>query len=294
MRKVNKPQKTPKSLVDKQNEIEQELSEKKDKFKWIPEHYSDPIKEDLKNLYHNKCGFCEIKLLDASCENQFTVEHYRPKNHYWWLGNEWTNLFPTCWKCNNQKREDFPLYCEKINKKIMVPPFTNGRLDRGKCVAGSKELLAEKPLWIHPEIDDPEKLLYFDRNGKIDIRDDVRDKYDRQKAKHTIVKLLNRPNLEENRKRHFKKYWEDLKKYLNKFIEKYNYTYTTIDLKEHFSQFFENLWVAQSKKSEFSLMGYCMLLDFDKFFLEPIETNFSTGLKEIVEEAFKLFIAEHL
>ncbi len=71
-------------------------------------------KEDLKNLYHNKCGFCEVNLTNASSENQFTVDHYRPKKYYCWLGNEWTNLFPTCWKCNNQKGEDFPLYSPSV------------------------------------------------------------------------------------------------------------------------------------------------------------------------------------
>ena len=90
-----KKNKIPDSLVLVQKTIAKELFEKKENFKRKPKHYSTPIKQELKKLYNNKCAFCEVELSESDTDNKFTVEHYRPKDHYYWLGAEWTNLFPT-------------------------------------------------------------------------------------------------------------------------------------------------------------------------------------------------------
>jgi hypothetical protein len=70
---------TPNALQDCQKEIQEELFRKKDTFKWQTNHYSDPIKSHLKELYFNKCGFCETILSEFDTDNKFTVEHFRPK-----------------------------------------------------------------------------------------------------------------------------------------------------------------------------------------------------------------------
>lgn len=100
---INKTEQIPSELIRIQDEIADQLFLKKDKFKWETSHYSVPIKQELKSIYNNKCAFCEVLLTEDSTDNKFTVEHFRPKEYYYWLGNEWTNLFPTCKGCNQNK-----------------------------------------------------------------------------------------------------------------------------------------------------------------------------------------------
>ncbi len=160
MRKIEKPSLVPDNLTQAQEKIATKLFEQKNNFKWLPEHYNSPIKAELKALYHNKCAFCEIILTDRKkAANEFTVEHFRYKAHYYWLGNEWTNLFPLCFACNNAKGNNFPT----SGQKITTPPFDkDGNLIRGACLATHEKLLNEKPLYIHPEVEDGK--LYFSFN----------------------------------------------------------------------------------------------------------------------------------
>lgn len=287
MRKINKPNETPVALQEVQNAIEQSLWERKGKFKWENTHYSEPIKQQLKELYHNKCAFCENELTEYQGDNQFTVEHYRPKEHYWWLGNEWTNLFPTCSKCNNLKGKEFPLMYEK--KKIKEPILIENSLDRTQCIASCTTLLNEKPKILHPEIDEPKDFFEIDRAGKISEKAGL-PTYENERAKHMKEKFLQRPSLEEERKKHFESFWNRLKTLVIDFYEIHRGTYTTIQLKQHFERFFKDLSVAHSEKAKFSLLGYYMLLHFDIFFLLPLQDNFDESVRELVEEAFALFL----
>jgi uncharacterized protein (TIGR02646 family) len=68
------------------------------------------LKEALEKLFHGKCAYCEWRYGGGS---YFEVEHYRPKSHYYWLAAEWSNLLPSCKKCNNGKLSKFPLADEK-------------------------------------------------------------------------------------------------------------------------------------------------------------------------------------
>jgi hypothetical protein len=85
------------------------------------------VQQALKDLYHNKCAYCE------SPEFEPQIEHYRPKKGlmkknsalewkkvtthkgYYWLCYEWSNLVPTCSKCNGfrGKGTKFPLLDER-------------------------------------------------------------------------------------------------------------------------------------------------------------------------------------
>lgn len=117
MIKINKPTEVPATLLAKQNDLKEKMRDRcqkmaanqKSNFKPANEDYSAPIKTDLKKLYHNKCGFCEQKLSATGSDALFTIEHYRPQEHYPWLALEWTNLFPTCTGCNSPKKSEFEL-----------------------------------------------------------------------------------------------------------------------------------------------------------------------------------------
>lgn len=55
------------------------------------------VQKILKELYHEKCAFCEQKA------EVLAVEHFRPKSIYYWLAYSWDNLLLACQKCNSHK-----------------------------------------------------------------------------------------------------------------------------------------------------------------------------------------------
>lgn len=290
MRKIEKSTITPPKLQEIQSEIAAELAQKKDKFKWQTRHYSDPIKEELKALYHNKCGFCERELSDFDGDNKFTVEHYRPKEHYYWLGNEWTNLFPTCTKCNGNKGSDFPLFSEKKKIKKEDAPFNEeNQLIRLQCLATDANLLAEQALFLHPEVDNPFDYFCVDKFGEIKPKKNL-STYDNERAKRTIDKFLKRQNLAELRKKHIENYRTMLTEKIEDFLKYYQIAYTERDIKATFFRFFENLAAAQTAKNEFSLVGFYMLEDMDTFFLDDIEIEYGKDVKELILYAFQLWV----
>lgn len=144
---------------------------KVDTGKILPSIYkATDVKMALDALYHSKCAYCEMKIVE------FQVEHYRPKaavsedtNHsgYFWLSYEWSNLLPICNGCNVRpsKGTKFPIagvrvYHGSISKR---PYLFNDHLH------STKVLLDEVPLLINPEEIDfrPEDYFKFDEAGEI-------------------------------------------------------------------------------------------------------------------------------
>src|ERR1700722_11749860 len=73
----------------------------------------DDIRTALINIYHSKCTFCEQHI------EQYHVEHYRPKQIYYWLAFSWDNLLMACPKCNEYKGTNFPIATG--NQAILEP-----------------------------------------------------------------------------------------------------------------------------------------------------------------------------
>ncbi|MDB6025172.1 MAG: hypothetical protein JWM68_1395 [Verrucomicrobiales bacterium] len=115
-------------------------------------------KDELLNLFHRKCAFCEQKLApNLMGLGKWDLEHFRPKqvadddqarDHYWWLHYAWTNLYAACPTCNRSKRNLFPV---------------EGK--RSAVGAMGAELSLEKALLIDPCLDRPEEFLSFDDSG---------------------------------------------------------------------------------------------------------------------------------
>jgi uncharacterized protein (TIGR02646 family) len=75
------------------------------KFKY--EAYRTPtLVAILERLFNSKCAYCEASY---AATGYVEIEHYRPKNIYYWLAADWANLLPSCKKCNNGKMSKFPL-----------------------------------------------------------------------------------------------------------------------------------------------------------------------------------------
>lgn len=297
MRKIDKSPIVPPNLLAKQAEIEVKLLEKQANFSWQTSHYSDPIKEELKKNYNNKCGFCEQKLTDSvSRTNTFSVEHFRPKNGgYWWLGNEWTNLFPLCKTCNGKKGDNFQvLDIRQKNHNLKNPPIdaiTNS-LDRNKCLVTHPDLLAEKPLFLHPEVDTPEDFLEVNQHGKILAKEGL--SADDQKRADKMLEILNLPLHEEARKDFIDKtYHKDLKTQLQNFIIYASNPYSKNELRLSFFAFFTKMLECSLPESAYSLLGQSMILNFEIYFVKNADITAGIGIYEqILEDAFALFIKE--
>ena len=118
-------------------------------------HYKG-IKDLLVKVQHDKCCYCERSSITKGQHGD--VEHFRPKQAYkqkmsdsfsypgyYWLGNEWDNLFLSCAECN------------QILKKNLFPI-------EGKRMNSHKDKLnidAEEALLIHPSFDNPEEHITF-------------------------------------------------------------------------------------------------------------------------------------
>lgn len=291
MIKVNKPKTTPIQLQKVQQKIAAELLEKKEKFKWRNEHYSEPIKDDLKTIYNNKCAFCEIELSEFNHDNKFTVEHYRPKTHYYWLGAEWTNLFPTCQGCNGNKKDDFPLFQEK--NRIKNPLFyKKGGFLKKSAKSTYKGLLSEEPLFLHPEIDNPQKYFEINEHGKADVKPNL-GKYEAQRARIMCQKFLNRASIEERRKRKILLYKNKLLDLLVAISQKDLSNLTSERIEDLFLSFFLDLKRQANIDSEFSLLGYYMLTNFNAFFLNYIEKIAGGEARKLVNYAYQIHFRKH-
>jgi uncharacterized protein (TIGR02646 family) len=126
------------------------------------------VEDHLARTYLNKCAYCE-RLEKAD------IEHYRPKKSvkdethdgYYWLCYEWTNLLPSCVKCNRDgaKLTHFPI----LGKRVLAPKLLRGRrIDLNCNKAFNKPLIDEIPYLLNPEIDKPELFFEFelDKSGE--------------------------------------------------------------------------------------------------------------------------------
>ncbi len=152
---------------------------------------SKEVIKELKKYYLGKCAYCESNCIEE-------VEHFRPKDHYFWLYYEWTNLLPSCHDCNTfagGKGNQFTT----INSKETLAPFIKGKLNKKACIANKVPLKNEKPYILHPEYDEPKNHLIFKINEKKEGIDIV-EVEDDKRGKETIrICNLNREPLRWNR-----------------------------------------------------------------------------------------------
>lgn len=129
------------------------------------------IQKKLTEIYHLKCAYCEKKLLDSPKH----IEHYRPKNIYYWLAYSWDNLLLSCGSCNSVKSDNFEIQ----NTRVSYDNETFNNIHN----LGNNYDSRESPLIINPEKDDILEDIKYDVQAKIDS-DNVR-------VKHTIDEACN-------------------------------------------------------------------------------------------------------
>lgn len=158
----------------------------------------EDIKSKLFDIYNHKCAFCEqsIEIL--------AVEHFRPKDIYFWLCYSWDNLLLACVGCNSSKLNHF----EVVNQVI----HTADDINNIHGLAAQYQV-SEQPKFIHPEQEDAEPLLIFDVKGSV-RSDDVRMKYVIEKCN------LDREKLSDFRKR----VYDDIQNKVQSLILQYKIT----------------------------------------------------------------------
>ncbi len=138
-----------------------------------PEHeVTDLYKEDglraaLERLFHNKCAYCESQGIAGF---PWDVEHFRPKGRvaedethpgYYWLAYTWTNLYPSCVFCNQNRRDkltfDDPTTGSAAGKRDQFPVEP----EDSRARLPGEDLSVEGRLLLDPCDDEPEEHIGF-------------------------------------------------------------------------------------------------------------------------------------
>lgn len=133
-------------------------------------------KTALKGIYNNKCAFCETKV------EQSHVEHYRPKDIYYWLAYSWDNLLLACSNCNSYKGTNFDLVGTKAVFTETLQNFET--INISSSVYDKSEL----PKMVNPEVTNPDGQIFYKKNGLIGSND-MRFAYTIEKCKIDRVHL---------------------------------------------------------------------------------------------------------
>ncbi|MGE0330708.1 MAG: hypothetical protein AB7P37_08430 [Ramlibacter sp.] len=122
---------------------------------------------------HNKCAYCESP---TSMVAHGDVEHFRPKDIYWWLAFSYDNYTYCCQLCNQKfKGANFPVSGNPLKVPVKFPrnqPATAKLrgLAQALCLdpatdnhAALRSLFkAEGAHLPHPYLDEPEKLFAWE------------------------------------------------------------------------------------------------------------------------------------
>lgn len=117
------------------------------------------IKRQLISLYKNKCAYCEQKV------ESFHVEHYRPKQTYYWLAYSWDNLISACAYCNEYKSTNF-----QITPPQSTLTVSNTNLRNINTLSNGYDV-HENPELINPEVTNPYGRIAFHDDGNITSAD---------------------------------------------------------------------------------------------------------------------------
>ena len=288
MRQIKKDfDNAPKELLNCANKNEVALLEKKT----INKNCYKKSKEQLEKQFHNKCAYCETKYTEHT-----QIEHYRPKSQYHWLTYEWSNLLPSCIKCNTKKSRKFPLIRE--NNKVKNPPIQKEKLNISQCKADNTPLIDENPYILHPKINNPKDYFDFqidnNRNG-IEIigtdnagNNDIKKQY-LGKGQATIeICNLNRIELKKDR---YKKVIREIVKTFEKIL---NFLIVTeAPANKYYNAFklnFENITEqANNDILEHTLLRQAILdtQKFDSIICSSIENN--ENLKIYISTAYEKY-----
>ena len=225
----------------------------------------DSLKWTLKQIYHEKCAFCETYIKNEVGD----IEHFRPKNKnanqakkcdktysYYWLAFSWDNLLPCCSRCNGKKSNCFDIMGDRVeyhDEKLIDL--------HDKIESYNKD---EKPKLLHPEYDSFESDIHFSKYGEMESEN--------ERVNYTVeICDLNRENLKNSRLMVITDFMENLHRHLESFDN--NLTDDNFDeCLEYFRITVEDFLKKSNVEYDYSLVRKYILDDFESF-LETIEID---------------------
>ncbi len=258
----------------------------KNKHDFKSKVYRDGTLKALEELYHHKCGYCET---DTTAGAPMQVEHYRPKakitketthEGYYWVAYEWSNLLLSCAKCNNKKRNHFPI----TGTRVVTPSLNaSGLPDDDHRLANSTVFQQEQALLLHPEIDAVEEFFIFKPDGRIEALND------NPRALETIkICGLNRDELVVKRLKVLNELLDAIQLELKDLATR---TIKADEARHGIKRIFQKLFLLQKADNQYSRFGYFMYTKFDKFFTERIPSDLQ---RDAVKKLFQLFLKNQL
>jgi 5-methylcytosine-specific restriction endonuclease McrA len=252
----------------------------KNKHAFASKVYRDTTLQELELLYHSKCAYCET---DTAAGAPMQVEHYRPKakvtedsSHlgYYWLAYEWSNLILSCSKCNNKKRNRFPI----LNTRLTEPQLDIDGLPTDEYrLANSLILNSEGTFLLHPEIDIVEDHFLYNEKAEIVCRT--------PQALETIkICGLNRKELVFKRLSILNEFRDDIKTILTDVLEQ---KVTTEQCRYAIKLVFQKLAGLQSPVKQYSRFGYFLFYKFDLFIANSLEPKQKNAVKLLFEQFLK-------
>jgi len=246
----------------------------------------DSLKWTLKQIYHEKCAFCESYIKNEVGD----IEHFRPKNananqatkcdktySYYWLAFSWDNLLPCCSRCNGKKSNCFDIEGNRAKYDGAELADLHNKLEAYS--------IEEKPKLLHPEYDSFEDDIRFTKYGEIESNND--------RVKYTVkICDLNRENLKNSRILLVTNFTEKLHEHLNSFDNNLNND-NFDECLEYFRVTIEDFIKKSNIEYEYSLVYKYIRDDFEKF-LEIIDIDFKDEAfaKDIILTAFFEFSTE--
>lgn len=261
----------------------------------------------LKELYHDKCAYCESKM-----SSDFTVEHYRPKKgvySYYWLGYEWSNLLPVCTNCNNPKGGKFPIAAtdfterdeagklERVKARKERPKLSpSGEWDKQAMYPNHSYLLEEQPYLLHPEIDEPWEYFRINQAGLIvDTTYTLipKDVETRESKTVELVKLnrealiIARREVIADFEKSFK--WQLLE--LVKLLQKGQIELNTTTLSLTFNSLFKKLESRIQATETYTLVARCCWEDLKAFFF-PLVHRGNREFEKLLDVALENYLGD--
>lgn len=236
------------------------------------------VLEALLEVYHGKCALTERKI--SLSDSTVFLMHYRPLKPYYWLCFEWSNLMPVSDDSTLFREQVFPLRREK--NRVLQPPK-----DRVGWQADAAHFLAEEPLLLNPEQDEPEQFIYFDRQG---LAQPVNQN---QRGTASInIYTLNFGQVVVERKRKIERFQDLFARQVTQYKKVYvETTPSDTAMNELFVEPFEQLQQAARPEEEFSLLGQNMLQNFDYFFTQTLPRAKD---RRILRNAFEVYANKNL
>jgi hypothetical protein len=127
-------------------------------------------KAQLRIETHGKCAYCEA---DTSVVAHGDVEHFRPKDTYWWLAYSVDNYTFSCQICNQSyKGVKFPISGKRLTRPRLPkarPTLESKFISLAKTLSPDPATITDKQIsallsvenahLINPYVEDPEKLF---------------------------------------------------------------------------------------------------------------------------------------